>query len=37
MPSRSVALFEGILLRSAFTISLVISGIQNLSCDMGGV
>ena len=37
MPSRPVALFEGILLRSASTISLVISGIQNVSCDEGGI
>ena len=37
MPSRPVAFFEGILLRSASTISLVISGIQNLSCDEGVV
>ena len=31
MPSRPVALFEGILLRSASTISLVIGGMQNFS------
>ena len=37
MPSRPVALFEGILLRSASTISLVIGGMQNLSCDEGGM
>lgn len=37
MPSRPVALFEGIFLRSASTISLVIGRIQNLSCDEGGI
>ena len=37
MPSRPVALFEGILLRSASTISLVIGGMQNLSCDQDGI
>ena len=37
MPSRSVALFERILLRSALSVSLVISGIQNLSCDEGAI
>jgi len=37
MPSRPVALFEGILLRSASTISLVIGGMQNSCCDEGGI
>ena len=37
MSSRPVALFEGILLRSASTISLVTGGMQNLSCDEGGI
>ena len=37
MPSRPVALLEGILLRSASTISSVITGIQNLSCDEGDI
>ena len=37
MPFRPVALFEGILLRSASIISLVIGGMQNLSCDEGGI
>ena len=37
MPSRLVASFEWILLRSASTISLVIGGMQNLSCDEGSI